>query len=113
MTKYPNSACDAHKNVTTSDPVCLVCMDMEIRRLRNQVEIGQAVVNFGVGLMTKEQVGQWVGVRHFLEAGTDMYPPFDPDCSGDPECCPNNEGCGCECADRARMAKNGETRIGS
>lgn len=51
----------------------------EIDRLRYQVEIGQQVVNFGVGLMTTEQVGQWVGVRHFLEAGTEMYPPFPDD----------------------------------
>lgn len=48
----------------------------EIDRLRYQVEIGKQVVNLGVGLMTTEQLGQWVGVRHFLEAGTDMYPPF-------------------------------------
>ena len=34
------------------------------------------MVNFGVGLMTVEQVGQWVGVRGFLEAGTEMYLPF-------------------------------------
>lgn len=37
----------------------------------------------------------------------------DQDCSGDPDNCPNNEGRGCECTDRARMAKNGEMRIGS
>ena len=48
----------------------------EIERLRYQVAVGKDVVNFGLGLMTPEQVGQWVGVRHFLEAGTEMYPPF-------------------------------------
>lgn len=34
MTKYPNSECDAHRNVTTSAPVCIVCMDREIAALR-------------------------------------------------------------------------------
>ena len=49
----------------------------EIERLRNQVDIGQQVVNCGVVLMTKEQIGQWLGVRHFLEAGTEMYAPLE------------------------------------
>ena len=34
MTKYPNSECAAHRNVETNAPVCIVCMDIEIARLR-------------------------------------------------------------------------------
>ena len=34
MPRYPNSECDAHRNVKTSAPVCIVCMDEEITRLR-------------------------------------------------------------------------------
>lgn len=35
MTKYPNSECDKHRNIKTSAPVCIVCMDEEITMLRN------------------------------------------------------------------------------
>jgi hypothetical protein len=45
----------------------------EVERLRNQLEAGRSVVNLGINLMTTEQVGRWVGVRHFLEAETEMY----------------------------------------
>ena len=45
----------------------------EVERLRNQLEAGRNVVNLGINLMTTEQVGRWVGVRHFLEAETEMY----------------------------------------
>ena len=45
----------------------------EVERLRNQLEAGRNVVNLGINLMTTELVGQWVGVRHFLEAETEMY----------------------------------------
>lgn len=38
MTKYPNSECDAHRNVETNAPVCIVCMDIEIARLREALE---------------------------------------------------------------------------
>ena len=34
MPRYPNSECDAHRNVKTSAPVCIVCMDEELTRLR-------------------------------------------------------------------------------
>lgn len=34
MARYPNSECDAHLNVNTSAPVCIVCMDEELTRLR-------------------------------------------------------------------------------
>ena len=34
MTRYPNSECDEHRNVHTSAPVCIVCMDDELTRLR-------------------------------------------------------------------------------
>ena len=45
----------------------------EVELLRNELEAGRNVVNLGINLMTTEQVGQWVGVRHFLEAETEMY----------------------------------------
>ena len=38
MTKYPNSECDSHRDVTTSAPVCIVCMDREIEALRQDAE---------------------------------------------------------------------------
>jgi hypothetical protein len=38
MTKYPNSECDKHRNVKTSAPVCIVCLDEEITRLREALE---------------------------------------------------------------------------
>ena len=34
MPRYQNSECDEHRNVKTSAPVCIVCMDKEITRLR-------------------------------------------------------------------------------
>lgn len=34
MTRYPGSECDAHRNVNTSEPVCIVCMKEELARLR-------------------------------------------------------------------------------
>lgn len=34
MTRYPNSACEAHLNVITSEPVCFICMNNEIESLR-------------------------------------------------------------------------------
>ena len=38
MTKYPNSECDSHRDVATSAPVCIVCMDREIEALRQDAE---------------------------------------------------------------------------
>lgn len=35
MTKYPNSACEAHRGVKTSDPVCIICMANEIETLKS------------------------------------------------------------------------------
>jgi hypothetical protein len=32
-TKYPDSRCEAHTNVSTSEPVCLICMQNEIEGL--------------------------------------------------------------------------------
>jgi len=34
MTKYPNSACEEHRSVKTSEPVCIICMAEEINRLK-------------------------------------------------------------------------------
>lgn len=39
MTEYPNSACDAHRDVKTNEPVCIVCLSNEIDRLRAELEI--------------------------------------------------------------------------
>lgn len=38
MTKYPNSECDAHKNVKTREPVCIICMEAELADLRARLE---------------------------------------------------------------------------
>lgn len=42
-------------------------------RLCNQVATGKDIVAAGVELMTPEQVGQWAGVRSFLEQDADAY----------------------------------------
>jgi len=49
----------------------------EIERLRNQVAAGLHVVNAGVDLMSREQVGRWAGVRSFLEQVAEDYEPLD------------------------------------
>lgn len=36
MTHYPDSACEAHRDVTTSEPVCIICMSNEIDELEAQ-----------------------------------------------------------------------------
>lgn len=38
MTKYPNGACEAHFDVTTSEPVCIICIENEIARLESELE---------------------------------------------------------------------------
>lgn len=38
MIKYPNSICEAHRDVETSEPVCIICMDYELTALRAEVE---------------------------------------------------------------------------
>ena len=35
MTRYPKSQCEAHKDITTSEPVCVACLIEEVERLRN------------------------------------------------------------------------------
>ena len=35
--KYPNSACEAHRNVTTSEPVCVACLLVEVERLQAEL----------------------------------------------------------------------------
>lgn len=48
MIKYPDSACDAHRNVKTSEPVCVVCMSNEIDRLRRLLdEAADSIANWG------------------------------------------------------------------
>lgn len=37
MTIYQNSACEAHLDVETSEPVCVICMGNEIESLRQQL----------------------------------------------------------------------------
>ncbi len=42
----------------------------EIARLRSQVTTATNLIGAGLDLMTDEQVGQWAGVRTFLEQDT-------------------------------------------
>ena len=37
MTKYPNSACEAHKEVKTSVPICIVCLVEENQQLKDLI----------------------------------------------------------------------------
>ena len=37
-TTYPKSACEAHSKITTSEPVCVVCLTAEIERLRSALK---------------------------------------------------------------------------
>ena len=55
----------------------VVEIDAELKRLRNQVAAAMVVVNRGVELMPDELIGQWAGVRTFLEQDTADYEPFD------------------------------------
>lgn len=41
--------------------------------LRNQVEAAREIITRGVALMTHVQIGEWWGVRAFLEQDTDAY----------------------------------------
>lgn len=50
-------------------------MRSEIERLRAQVAVAKQIVTAGVELMTPSQLGQWAGVRAFLEQETDDYEP--------------------------------------
>ena len=53
-------------------------------RLCNQVTTGKDIVAAGVELMTAEQVGQWEGVRSFLEQDADAYSdqPYNAEVTG-------------------------------
>lgn len=33
MTRYPNSTCELHSDVRTSEPICLVCLSNRVREL--------------------------------------------------------------------------------
>ncbi len=48
----------------------------EIARLRSQVTTATNLIGAGLDLMTDEQVGQWAGVRTFLEQDTSDYLPI-------------------------------------
>lgn len=48
-------------------------MNAKFNRMRNQVETGKQIVQQGIEIMETEQVGQWAGVRSFLEQETDEY----------------------------------------
>lgn len=37
MTKYPDSSCELHRNVDTSEPVCIICMGHNEDRLRREI----------------------------------------------------------------------------
>ena len=45
----------------------------EVERLNARVQTGVDIVNAGVAIMTTEQVGQWAGVRSWLEQPTSDY----------------------------------------
>jgi hypothetical protein len=47
----------------------------ENARLKTQVAVAKDVIQRGVDVMTKEQLGQWSGVRSFLEQETEDYEP--------------------------------------
>jgi len=49
MPKYPNSECEAHRDVETDKPVCIICMVNEIDRLT------QLCIDY----MTNEGEQQW------------------------------------------------------
>jgi len=36
MTKYPNSICDAHQDVETSEPVCIACLLVKLDELQKE-----------------------------------------------------------------------------
>lgn len=38
MTEYPDSECEAHRDVRTISPVCVVCMANEVERLRGALQ---------------------------------------------------------------------------
>ena len=38
MTRYPDSECEAHFDVQTSSPVCIICMGIEIDTQQAQLE---------------------------------------------------------------------------
>ena len=44
MTKYLNSECEAHRNIKTGTPVCIVCMANEVVMLRR---LAQASLDAG------------------------------------------------------------------
>ena len=46
MVRYPNSECDAHRNIKTSAPVCIVCMIEEIERLRMAIQQRDEALNY-------------------------------------------------------------------
>ena len=48
-------------------------MNIKFHRLHNQVATAKQIVQQGIEIMDSEQVGQWVGVRSFLEQETDDY----------------------------------------
>ena len=49
----------------------------EIERYKNQTSVAKQIVAAGVELMHHTQVGQWAGVRSFLEQETGDYEPFE------------------------------------
>ena len=49
----------------------------ELERYQNQVSVAKQVVTAGVALMHHTQVGEWAGVRSFLEQETSDYEPFE------------------------------------
>lgn len=54
-TRYPNSACEAHHNVKTSEPVCVICITNQIEKLQDTLNVcrdaiaEQPIDSFGDG----------------------------------------------------------------
>lgn len=62
MAEYPDSACEAHRNVKTSEPVCVICMGNEIERLRAALRSAKAA-------MEKSEAPFYEGMKALNEAG--------------------------------------------
>lgn len=51
-------------------------VELENEALRNQVAVARSLILHACDIMTSEQVGQWAGVRSWLEQDWSDYEPF-------------------------------------
>lgn len=51
-------------------------LERETEALRNQVEAARSLIMHACDIMTSQQVGQWAGVRSWLEQDWSDYEPF-------------------------------------